>query len=52
LVIYTSRSHGCGFLTAEFLPIAVLYKAEKISLEEALKNADSRNDLEAKVNFG
>ncbi|MCX7088451.1 MAG: PilT/PilU family type 4a pilus ATPase [Methylococcales bacterium] len=29
-----------------------LYKAGRISLEEALKNADSRNDLEAKVNFG
>lgn len=29
-----------------------LYKAGKISLEEALKNADSRNDLEAKLNFG
>ncbi len=29
-----------------------LYKAERISLEEALKNADSRNDLEAKISFG
>jgi twitching motility protein PilU len=29
-----------------------LYKAGKITLEEALKNADSRNDLEAKLNFG
>jgi len=29
-----------------------LYKAQKISLEEALRNADSRNDLEAKINFG
>lgn len=29
-----------------------LYKEEKISLEEALKNADSSNDLEAKINFG
>lgn len=29
-----------------------LYTEEKISLEEALKNADSRNDLEAKINFG
>lgn len=28
-----------------------LYKAQKISLEEALRNADSRNDLEAKINF-
>ena len=29
-----------------------LYKANKITLEEALRNADSRNDLEAKINFG
>ena len=29
-----------------------LYKTKKISLEEALRNADSRNDLEAKINFG
>lgn len=29
-----------------------LYKADKISLYEALKNADSQNDLEAKINFG
>jgi len=29
-----------------------LYKDGKISLEEALKNADSSNDLEARINFG
>ncbi len=29
-----------------------LFKAGKISMEEALKNADSRNDLEAKMTFG
>lgn len=29
-----------------------LYKDGKISMEEALKNADSKNDLEAKINFG
>jgi twitching motility protein PilU len=29
-----------------------LYKEGKISLEEALKNADSRNDLEGRINFG
>jgi twitching motility protein PilU len=29
-----------------------LYKVNKITLEEALRNADSRNDLEAKINFG
>jgi twitching motility protein PilU len=29
-----------------------LYKAERIELEEALVNADSRSNLEAKINFG
>ncbi|MFK5971255.1 MAG: PilT/PilU family type 4a pilus ATPase [Candidatus Marithrix sp.] len=29
-----------------------LFKAEKITKEEALKNADSRNDLEGKISFG
>ena len=29
-----------------------LYLAHKISMEDALLNADSRNDLEAKINFG
>ncbi len=29
-----------------------LYKANKVSIDEALLNADSRNDLEAKINFG
>ena len=29
-----------------------LYQANRISLEEALRNADSRNDLEAKINLG
>ncbi|TAN65406.1 MAG: PilT/PilU family type 4a pilus ATPase [Methylobacter sp.] len=29
-----------------------LYKSGKISLEETLKNADSSNDVEAKINFG
>jgi twitching motility protein PilU len=29
-----------------------LYKDGKIELEEALKNADSRSNLEAKINFG
>ena len=29
-----------------------LYRKEKISLEEALANADSRSNLEAKINFG
>lgn len=30
----------------------MLYKEGKVSMEEALKNADSRNDLEGKINFG
>lgn len=29
-----------------------LYKEGRIELEEALRNADSRNNLEAKINFG
>ena len=29
-----------------------LYKDERIDLEEALSNADSRTNLEARVNFG
>jgi twitching motility protein PilU len=29
-----------------------LYKQDRISLEEALANADSRTNLEAKINFG
>jgi len=29
-----------------------LFKAEKVTKEEALKNADSRNDLEGKISFG
>jgi twitching motility protein PilU len=29
-----------------------LYKSGKVMLEEALANADSRANLEAKINFG
>ena len=29
-----------------------LYKQNRIELEEALTNADSRTNLEAKINFG
>jgi twitching motility protein PilU len=29
-----------------------LYKEQRIELEEALANADSRTNLEAKINFG
>jgi len=31
--------------------LLALYKDNRISLEEALRNADSRNDLEAEINF-
>ncbi|MBE0470101.1 MAG: PilT/PilU family type 4a pilus ATPase [Methyloprofundus sp.] len=46
------KSSGSKGMQAFDEALLSLYKAEKISLEEALKNADSRNDLEAKVNFG
>jgi twitching motility protein PilU len=29
-----------------------LYRAGRVALEEALANADSRANLEAKINFG
>jgi len=45
----TSGSKGMKIFDDALLD---LYKAERITLEEALKNADSRNDLEAKINFG
>lgn len=45
----TSGSEGMKIFDDALLD---LYKAERITLEEALKNADSRNDLEAKINFG
>jgi twitching motility protein PilU len=32
--------------------LLALYQENRITLEEALRNADSRNDLEAKINFG
>jgi twitching motility protein PilU len=32
--------------------LVALYKAGRISLEDALANADSRSNLEAKINFG
>ncbi len=32
--------------------LLALYQEGRISLDEALRNADSRNDLEAKINFG
>jgi twitching motility protein PilU len=46
-----STSGGRGMKTFDDA-LYELYKDQKISLEEALRNADSRNDLEAKINFG
>ena len=34
------------------MALHTLFKEERISLEEALSNADSRTNLEAKINFG
>ncbi len=45
----TSGSKGMKTFDAALFD---LYKSGMISMEEALKNADSRNDLEAKINFG
>jgi len=46
------RTSGAqGMITFDEALLA-LYKDGRISLEEALRNADSRNDLEAKINFG
>lgn len=32
--------------------LLTLYKSGRISMEEALANADSRTNLEAQINFG
>jgi len=45
----TSGSKGMKIFDNALLD---LYKAKRITLEEALRNADSRNNLEAKINFG
>lgn len=46
-----NTSGAAGMITFDEALLA-LYKNNRISLEEALRNADSRNDLEAKINFG
>jgi len=46
-----STSCDQGMITFEEALLA-LSKDGRISLEEALRNADSRNDLKAKINFG
>ena len=34
------------------ISLYALYKQGKIEIEEAINNADSRTNLEAKINFG
>jgi twitching motility protein PilU len=45
---------GSGAAGSQTFDMALhnLFKEERISLEEALSNADSRTNLEAKINFG
>ena len=47
-LVRSSEKGVMSFDTALF----ELYKHGKITLEEALANADSRTNLEAKINFG
>ena len=46
-----NQSSDRGMLTFDNC-LFTLYKEDKIELEEALTNADSRTNLEAKINFG
>ncbi|MBI2969242.1 MAG: PilT/PilU family type 4a pilus ATPase [Gammaproteobacteria bacterium] len=46
-----SESGAQGMQTFD-MALHTLYKEGRISLEEALNNADSRTNLEAKINFG
>ena len=46
-----AQSSDRGMLTFDNC-LYTLYKDDKIELEEALVNADSRTNLEAKINFG
>jgi twitching motility protein PilU len=46
-----NQSSDRGMLTFDN-SLYQLYKDDKIELEEALQNADSRTNLEAKINFG
>jgi twitching motility protein PilU len=46
------KSSGSKGMRAFDDALYMLYKDGRISLEEALRNADSSNDLEAKINFG
>jgi twitching motility protein PilU len=46
-----SQSSDKGMLTFD-QSLFGLYKSGQIDMEEALTNADSRTNLEAKINFG
>jgi twitching motility protein PilU len=47
-IMQSGEKEVCSFDTA----LHKLYKDGRISLDEALANADSRTNLEAKINFG
>lgn len=46
-----AESDAKGMQTFD-MSLYALYKEGRISLDEALNNADSRTNLEAKINFG
>jgi len=46
------ESSGAKGMQTFDMALYSLYKDERITLEEALNNADSRTNLEAKINFG
>ncbi len=46
-----NQSSDKGMLTFDN-SLYKLYKDDQIDLDEALNNADSRTNLEAKINFG
>jgi twitching motility protein PilU len=46
------ESSGAAGMQTFDMALYNLYKQERITLEEALANADSRTNLEAKINFG
>lgn len=46
------ESSGAKGMQTFDMALYTLYKEERIDLEEALNNADSRTNLEARINFG
>mgnify|MGYP003352938534 CR=1 FL=1 len=48
----TMEASGARGMQSFDMALYNLYKDERIDLEEALNNADSRSNLEQKVNFG